>query len=132
LCERDNSPESWGRGCLNSLGVSLLIDWDVLIFLYDHGKILSTAEQLAPLLGWDSESIGNALDRLESRKLIKSSPKSREGARFYRVAVASDVAMLDCFQQLLSLTRNRAGRLMLAKMLKPDTRELLPDCDLQT
>jgi hypothetical protein len=47
-------------------------------------------------------------------------------ARFYEATV------LNCFQQLLSLIRNRAGPLMLAKMLKPDTGELLPDRDLQT
>jgi hypothetical protein len=132
LCEADNSRESLGRECLNSLGISLLIDWEMLIFLHHHGRILSTTEQMARLLGWDSERIGDALDRLESRELIKSSPKSRRGARFYEAAVPMDAAVRNCFQQLLSLTRNRSGRLMLAKMLKPNTLELLPGCDLQT
>lgn len=120
MCEADSSQESLGRECLNSLGVSLLIDWDVLIFLHRHGKILSTAEQLARLLGLDSERIGNALDRLESRELITFSRKSRGGARFYKAAVSSDSAAWNCFERLLSLTRNRSGRLMLAKMLKPN------------
>jgi DNA-binding MarR family transcriptional regulator len=119
LCEADSSRESLGRECLNSIGISLLIDWDILIFLHQHGRILSTTEQMARLLGWDSERIGNALDRLESRELIKFSRKSRGGARFYKAAV-SDSAAYNCFQQLLSLTRNRSGRLMLAKMLKPN------------
>jgi DNA-binding MarR family transcriptional regulator len=132
LCEADSSGESLGRECLNSLGISLLIDWEMLIFLHHHARILSTTEQIARLLGWDSECIGNALDRLESRELIKSSRESRGGARFYEAAVSMDAAVRNCFQQLLSLTRNRPGRLMLAKMLKPNALELLPGCDLQT
>lgn len=120
MCEADSSRESSCRECLRSLGVSLLIDWDMLIFLYHHGRILSTTEQMARLLGWDSERIGNALDRLESRELIEFSRKSRGGARFYKAAVPSDSTVWNCLQQLLSLTRNRSGRLMLAKMLKPN------------
>ncbi len=132
MCEADSSRESLGRECLNSLDISLLIDWEMLIFLHHHARILSTTEQMARLLGWDSERIGDALDRLESRELIKSSPKSPGGARFYEAAVPMDAAVRNCFQQLLSLTRNRSGRLMLAKILKPNTVKLLPGCDLQT
>jgi DNA-binding MarR family transcriptional regulator len=125
LYEQGNLLELFVQGCLESMGVSLLMDWDILIFLYHHGVILSSANQIARLLGCESTRIGNALDSLESRRLIESSRPSG-GVRFYKVVVSSDGSRQSCFQQLLSLTGNRAGRLMLAKILKPDTPEVVP------
>jgi hypothetical protein len=126
LCEMGNPLELSVQGCLESLGVSLLIDWDVLIFVFHHGVTLSSADQMARCLCWESTRIGNALGRLESLMLIETSRRSR-GVRFYRVVVSPEGSRQSCFQQLLSLTGNRAGRLMLAKILKPDTRETVPE-----
>lgn len=119
-CEQANPLELLVQRCLESIGVSLLLDWDLLIFLYHHGATLSSTDQLARLLCCESTRIGNALDRLESQRLIESTQSSRQ-VRFYKVVVSSDGSRQGCFQQLLKLTGNRAGRLMLVKMLKPDT-----------
>jgi len=127
LCEMGNPLELSVQGCLESLGVSLLIDWDVLIFVYHHGVTLSSADQMARCLCWESTRIGNALGRLESLMLIESSRRST-GVRFYKVVVSPEGSRQSrCFQQLLSLTGNRAGRLMLAKILKRDTPETVPE-----
>ncbi|MGH9690461.1 MAG: hypothetical protein ACRD4C_05125 [Candidatus Acidiferrales bacterium] len=119
-CEQANPLEPLVEGCLESMGISLLMDWDMLVFLHHHGATLSSAEQMSHLLRCESIEIGNTLDRLESRRLIESSRPSR-GARFYKVLVSSDGSRQGCFQQLLNLTGSRAGRLMIVKMLRPDT-----------
>ena len=124
-CGQRKSLELLMQDCLMSMGVSQLIEWDILILLYHHGVILSSADRMACLLRCESTRIGNALDRLECRGVIESSRPSG-GARFYKVAVSSDASRHNCFQQLLSVAGNRAGRLMVAKILKSDSPEEVP------
>jgi DNA-binding MarR family transcriptional regulator len=118
LYEEENLSKLEMQGCLKSIGISLLVDWDILIFLLHHGAILSNADQMARLLCCKPARIGDALDRLESRGLIESSRPSKR-LRLYKVVVSSDSARQDCFQQLLRLAGDRGGRLLLAKVLKP-------------
>ncbi|HVB57938.1 MAG TPA: hypothetical protein VNE63_16135 [Candidatus Acidoferrales bacterium] len=124
-CEQANPLELLVQSSLESMGISLLMDWDMLVFLHHHGATLSSAGQMARLLRCESIRIGDTLDRLESRRLIESSRPSR-GARFYKVIVSSDGSRQGCFQQLLNLTGSRAGRLMIVKILKPDISDAVP------
>ena len=112
------SPDSFIQDCLRSLGIACLSDWDVLIFVYRHKANLSSADQLARLLGYSSKVVGVSLDRLESQSLIQRSRYS-QGVRFYELAPSVvPVAAESCLGQLISLSGTRAGRLVLVRLLK--------------
>jgi hypothetical protein len=125
VSQMGNPAEPLVKGYLESIGISLLMDWDILIFLYRHGVVLSNTDQIARLMNCESTTTFNALNRLESRGLIESSRPSR-GVRFYKAVISSGVSHQSTFQQLLSLTGNRTGRLTLTKILKSNTREGSP------
>jgi hypothetical protein len=59
--------------CLEVLDITELSDWDVLAFLYRHGVSLTSAEQIARLIGYGSTAVGAALDRLSSKSIAKKS-----------------------------------------------------------
>jgi hypothetical protein len=101
---------------LESLDLSRLADWDVLVFLYRHRASLASAEQIARLLGYTSAVVGDALDRLESLGLVQRS-RASQGVRLYQFLVSTPPPP-DGFQQLMSLAENRNGRLLLAKKLR--------------
>jgi DNA-binding MarR family transcriptional regulator len=101
---------------LETLDLSLLADWDVLVFLYRHRASLASAEQIARLLGYTSTVVGDALDRLESLGLVQRS-RASQGVRLYQFLVSTPPP-LDGFQQLMSMAENRNGRLLLAKKLR--------------
>ena len=105
--------------CLDSMGISLLSEWDVLAFVHRHGASLASSDQIALLIGYESTVVGAALERLEGEKLIERSRPS-QGARFYRILTSTDAGRQRCLQQIVSLSETRAGRLLLAKQLKPD------------
>jgi DNA-binding MarR family transcriptional regulator len=107
--------ESPVQSCLDSMGISLLSEWDVLAFVYRHGASLTNCDQIARLIGYESTIVRAALDRLESKNLIERSRPS-QGVRFYRILASTDAGL----QQIVSLSETRAGRLLLAKRLKPD------------
>jgi DNA-binding MarR family transcriptional regulator len=98
------------------LGISLLTDWDLLAFVYRHGASLTSTDQIARLIGYESAVVGAALDRLERDKLIERSGPPR-GVRLHRIS--AEAGHWRCLQQLASLTETRAGRLLLTKLLKP-------------
>jgi DNA-binding MarR family transcriptional regulator len=98
------------------MGISLLREWDMLAFVYRHGPSLTSTDQIARLIGYESEVVGAALDRLERNKLIERSG-SPQGVRLHRLS--TDAAHRRCLQQLVCLTETRAGRLLLIKLLKP-------------
>jgi DNA-binding MarR family transcriptional regulator len=101
-----------------NVGISLLCAWDVLAFVYRHVTSLTTAEQIASLIGYESGVVGGALDRLESQKLIERSRPSR-GVRFYRVLNSKDLEHQRCLRELVTLSESRAGRLELTRQLSP-------------
>ena len=116
---RGKPPESPVQSCLDSMGISLLSEWDVLAFVHRHGASLASNDQIALLIGYESTVVGAALERLESEKLIERSRPSK-GVRFYRILASTDAGRQRCLQQIVSLSETRAGRLLLAKQLKPD------------
>ena len=110
--------ESSLQTCVNNVGISSLCDWDIFAFVYRHVTSLTTADQIARLVGYESGVVGGALGRLESQKLIERSRPSR-GVRIYRVLNSKNVEHQRCLQELLTLSETRAGRLELARQLSP-------------
>jgi DNA-binding MarR family transcriptional regulator len=106
------------KSCLESVGISLLSEWDVLAFVYRHGVSLTSIGQIASLIGYESTVVSGALDRLEREKLIERSRPSQEVC-FYRILAPTDAGRQHCLQQLISLSEGRARRLLLAKRQKP-------------
>ena len=105
------------QNCLDDVGISLLSEWDILIFVYRHGASLASADQIARLIGYESSVVSYGLDRLEREKLIERSRPSR-GLCFYRILASMDAGRRRCLRQLISLSESRAGRLQLAERLK--------------
>lgn len=104
--------------CLTRLDISSPVEWDVLTFVYRHQASLANAEQIARMLGYPSTVVGDALDHLESLKLIRRS-RASQGVRLYQfVSSEADSPSQSCFQQLITLTENPAGRLLLIKKLR--------------
>jgi hypothetical protein len=116
--EQEKSLDFLVQECLESLGISLLGDWDVLVFLYRHQVSVASTEQIARLLGYPANVVGDALDTLESLRLVQRSRDS-QGVRLYQF-VFSEVHLPpeSCLRQLLTLAENRTGRLLLAKKLR--------------
>lgn len=105
------------ENCLKSLGISLLSELDVLVFVHRRKTSLTSANQIASLIGHEEAAVSIALGELEREKLIEPS-KSSQGLRFYRILPQGDAGRQQCFRQLVSLSETRAGRLQLAKHLK--------------
>ena len=103
--------------CLEVVGIFRLIDWDVLAFVYRHGVSLTSAEQIARLIGYENTVVGRALDRLEHGYFIERSRCVR-GVRFYRTMALTDPQRERCLQYLISLVNSRAGRLLLTQELQ--------------
>jgi DNA-binding MarR family transcriptional regulator len=102
------------------LGISLLCEWDVLVFLYRHGASLTSEGQIAGLLGYGKAAVAAALEKLESIGLAKRS-RSSQGIRLYRFTPPSDSREAG-FLELMNLTEQRSGRLLVATILRPRTR----------
>ena len=70
--------------CLKSLGISLLSELDVLVFVHRRKTSLTSVKQIASLIGHDEAAVSSALGLLEREKLIEPSIAS-QGLRFYRI-----------------------------------------------
>ena len=114
MCE--NPAEHLVRNCLDSLGISKLIEWDVLNFVQRRGTSLISIQEIALLLGHESTAVGGALDRLERENLIIRS-RTSQGANLFRIPDSTDAAHRHCIKQLMSLSGSRAGRLFIVKRL---------------
>ena len=104
---------------LETLGLSLLSEWDALVFLYRHGSSLTSAAQIAHILGHSTAALTAALDRLESLGFIVRSRVYR-GVRLFRFSVPSDPARCACFIELIGLAEKRNGRLLVLNHLQRD------------
>jgi predicted transcriptional regulator len=101
---------------LQLLGIESLQHLDVLVFLYRHHSSLTSADQIARLLGYETKAVINAVHTLESSGLVKRSRVS-QGTRLYEVLVPEDSPKRDAFSQLMSLAGTRAGRLLVLNVL---------------
>jgi hypothetical protein len=105
------------ENCLKSLGISLLTELDVLVFVHRRKTSLTSANQIASLIGHDEAAVSDALGQLEREQLIAPSIAS-QGLRFYRILPQEDGGRQQCFRELVSLSETRAGRLQLRKHLR--------------
>jgi hypothetical protein len=116
--DQENNLDFQIQECLTRLDISSPVEWDVLAFVYRHQASLANADQIARMLGYPSTVIGDALDHLESLKLIQRS-RASQGVRLYQFASSEpNPPSHSCFQQLITLAENPAGRLLLIKKLR--------------
>ena len=59
--------------CLATWGISVLEEWDLLVFLHRHRNSLLTVAQISLLLGSGAPAVSQALRKLETAGLIRSS-----------------------------------------------------------
>jgi DNA-binding MarR family transcriptional regulator len=122
ITERENNRELAVQSCLESMGISLLSEWDILAFVYRHGPSLTSTDQIARLIGYDSAVVGAALDRLERAKLIERLEPSH-GVRLHRMLASMEAQHRQRLQQFVSLSESRDGRLLLLRLLNKSGRE---------
>jgi DNA-binding transcriptional regulator GbsR (MarR family) len=116
--DQGKSLDSQIQECLTRLGIASPVEWDVLAFVYRHQASLTNADQIARMLGYPSTVVADALDQMETFKLIRRS-RASQGVRLYQfVASEADPQSHSCFQQLITLAENPAGRLVLIKKLR--------------
>lgn len=115
--DQQDTPDILVEGHLKTLGIKLLSEWDVLVFLYRHQTSLVSAEHIARLLGYGTGVVVEALDSLESLGLVKRSRVS-QGARLYQFTAPADPPRGNAFDRLRVFADSRAARLRLAKKLR--------------
>ena len=104
------------RKCLRELCILRLSEWDVLVFLHQHGTTLMGPEHISRLLGYSKTTISAALERLESFGLISQSHVSQETRRF-ECAPWRQLSAREEFEFLVAPERKRAARLLIAREL---------------
>src|ERR1700722_14769107 len=117
--DQEASLDSRVRECLTHLGISSPVEWDVLAFVYRHQTSLTNADQIGRMLGYPSTVVADALDHVESLNLIRRSRASQGVRLFQFVTSEANPLSHSCFQQLIALAENPAGRLLLIKKLQP-------------
>ena len=117
----DNPVDIEVAGWLNTLGITTLCQWDLLVFLYRHQTSLFGADYLARLSGYATETVVTAMVTLESLGLVGRSRIS-QGARFYQCIAPTSPPHDRAFARLLELIGHRAGRLRLSRQLRRDGR----------
>jgi DNA-binding MarR family transcriptional regulator len=117
----DNTVDTEVIDWLNTLGITTLCQWDLLMFLYRHQTSLFGADYLARLSGYAIELVVPAMAALESLGLIERSRVS-QGARYYHFIVPSPPMHREAFARLLDLAGHRAGRLRLCRQLRREGR----------
>ena len=102
---------------LNTLGITTLCQWDVLVFLYRHPTSLLGADMIARLVGYPSDVVVAALDALEFLGLVARSRVSQT-ARLYQFIVPREPQPGDAWDGLRVLAIQRVGRVRLAMRLR--------------
>jgi len=112
-------PDPEVHGWLQTLGVTSLCQWEVLVFCYDHQATLLTVVDFARLLGQASHAIVSALETLEARALLVRSRVS-QGACLYQCRVALDSPRGAALGRLLTLAHDPAGLARIVQQLRQD------------
>ena len=107
---------------LQTLGVSLMAEWDTLVFLHSHSPSLCTAAQIARLIGYEKAEIGAALQRLEESGIVQRS-HTWQGTRMYKFSEPPEPVRRSSLLELMTLDRTRPGRLLLLEQLKRPRQE---------
>jgi len=105
-------------------------DLDLLLFFARHPRALLSSDQIAALLGYPVERLGDSLDVLVTADLLFLTEKPNCVARLY---VFADRVVPDWLPSLVGLASTRAGRLAFRNALedrrkgKPPSRGSPPD-----
>jgi DNA-binding MarR family transcriptional regulator len=109
-----NEPDVQVEGWLKTLGITLLCQWDMLVFLDRHPSLLIGAEHISFFLGYAAAEVVAALDSLESSGLVEPSRVS-QGVRLYQVTTSADPARRDALERLMTVAASHSVRLLLAR-----------------
>lgn len=104
--------------------MSLLSDWDVLVFLHRHPVSLMSADGIGRLLGYSGVVIADTLTRFERLGLVHRSHPSA-GIRLHRFAWPDDPFLRQCVQHLVEEADTRTARAHLATLLRRGNRSTL-------
>jgi hypothetical protein len=99
---------------LKALAISVIAEWDVLVFIHRNGTSLATTEQIARVLGYNKALIGAALEVLTATTLVERT-RGYEGVCLYRFLPLEDSLIQYSFNALLNMTARRGGRLLLIR-----------------
>lgn len=116
LIDRYKDPALSVESCMKTLGISLLTEWDLLVFVFRHGTSLICTGDIAELMGYERTVVSDALDRLEREKLVERSRPSR-GVFLYRIHPAMEAARRHCVGQLVSMSQRPGVRMLIAERL---------------
>lgn len=114
--DQDNPSDAQVDAWLESLGIGLRCEWDLLVFLHRHHASLVGAEHVARLLGYPTGEVIAALDHLETLGLVERS-RVNQGVRLYHFVAPGDPRRSNALERLLGIAQARAGRLLLVKKL---------------
>jgi len=103
--------------CLTVLGIASPVEWDVLAYVYRHQASITNAEQIGRMLGYASTVVADALDHMETLKLIRRS-RTSQGVRLYQFGSEAEPGAHSSFQELIRLAETPAGRAALIKKLR--------------
>ena len=115
----EDAPNIPSEDWLQILGIESLCQGDVLVFLYRHQTSLANAEHIARLLGYETNPVIAALERLEALGFVNRSRANR-GARLYQFVAPADPSRGEPLGRLMTLLDSRAGRLLVARQLQRD------------
>jgi hypothetical protein len=118
IVESETNSETSLRTWLENTGILLLSQWDVLTFIHRHGPCLTSAEQVARFIGYETPAITAALDWLDHENVIQRTGLGQ--VRLHTMAVFADDDRGRSLQQLIGRSGSRTERLLLRKLLKPD------------
>lgn len=90
-------------------------DLDLLLFFVRHPRALLSSDQIAALLGYPVNRLGDSLDVLVTADLLLRTQRPNGVARLY---VFADRVAADWLPALVGLASTRAGRLALRNALE--------------
>jgi DNA-binding MarR family transcriptional regulator len=101
---------------LEMLGISVVAEWDVLLFLLRHGTTIASDANMVRLIGYSPSVIKSALEGLTKAGLIQSSRS--DGTGLYKLIPLDTPARQDCLEALIKMADLRSGRLQLIGALR--------------
>jgi DNA-binding MarR family transcriptional regulator len=102
---------------LETLDISAIAEWDVLVFLDHHGTTIASAAHLVRLIGYSQSVVESALENLTRAGLIQGS-RGFDGIGRYQVIPLDTPARQDCLEALIEMADRRNGRLQLIAALR--------------
>jgi predicted transcriptional regulator len=99
------------------VGISLLSEWDVLLFLHRRKTSLTSAAQIAHLVGYGKSLVGEALDSLVHLGIVRRS-RSSQGIRLYDFSPQESYVHQESLNKLLTISDSRSGRLLIIRNLQ--------------